>query len=124
MKKFLGIIFLVFLMSSSAEFTFAKHMRSKIPELKIKEFDKWSHDKLKKWERKCDFENSCVYKFKNKKKIRKIDSNIVDLSKETLDFIKSCFYNKTPLLINNHFFLLHKNLGCYIYLDNFCLKLF
>ena len=48
MKKFLGIIFLVFLMSSSAEFTFAKHMRSKIPELKIKEFDKWSHDKLKK----------------------------------------------------------------------------
>ena len=67
MKKFLGIIFLVFLMSSSAEFTFAKHMRSKIPELKIKEFDKWSHDKLKKWEKKCDRENICIYKFKNKK---------------------------------------------------------
>ncbi len=89
MKKFLGIIFLVFLMSSSAEFTFAKHMRSKIPELKIKEFDKWSHDKLKKWEKKCDSENTCIYKFKNKKKIRKLDSNIIDLSKETLDFINN-----------------------------------
>ena len=76
-------------MSNSAEFVYAKHMRSKIPELKIKEFDKWSHDKLKKWEKKCDFENSCVYKFKNKKKIRKLDSNIIDLSKETLDFINN-----------------------------------
>ena len=48
MNKILGIILLVFLMSNSAEFVYAKHMRSKIPELKIKEFDKWSHDKLKK----------------------------------------------------------------------------
>ena len=48
MKNFLGIIFLVFLISNYAEFAFAKHMRSKIPEIKIKEFDKWSNDKLKK----------------------------------------------------------------------------
>ena len=52
MKKLLEIIFLVFLITNSVEFAFAKHMRSKIPELKIKEFDKWSHDKLKKWEKK------------------------------------------------------------------------
>ena len=76
-------------MLNSAEFAFAKHMRSKIPELKIKEFDKWSYDKLKKWEKKCDSENTCIYKFKNKKKIRKLDSNIIDLSKETLDFINN-----------------------------------
>ena len=48
MNKILGIILLVFLMLNSAEFAFAKHIRSKIPELKIKEFDKWSYDKLKK----------------------------------------------------------------------------
>ncbi len=89
MNKILGIILLVFLMLNSAEFAFAKHMRSKIPELKIKEFDKWSYDKLKKWEKKCDSENTCIYKFKNKKKIRKLDSNIIDLSKETLDFINN-----------------------------------
>ena len=76
-------------MSNSAEFVYAKHMRSKIPELKIKEFDKWSHDKLKKWEKKCDSENTCIYKFKNKKNTRKLDSNIIDLSKETLDFINN-----------------------------------
>ena len=88
MKKLLGVVVLSLLLSVNS---FANHFSYKVPEVKVKEFDRWM-GKLKRKDGK--------WFFKSPKKFKKLDidkSEIpTDIQKKTLDM--GWFAQKLPVL--------------------------